>query len=231
MSKKSEPNRIAKVILAGRKLRREKLETELAGERKTFANPERVGRKSWCHNGARREIRASFGRRKNGIRKLYISSLCRPQDFLRNFLSAHFSGLRRESKFPYLHHQPRCTVDEPRRCRRASSRWTDAGEACARPSTSTDHDGVAGCSSGRVGASCARNCRCCESWACRGASSSDGAAWCRWYDCACVVTSCMAVRGDPSTCTTRWGDIPVTPTTTLLLGERRWRGGKVRNEN
>lgn len=43
----------------------------------------------------------------------------------------------RKSKFPYLHHQLHCTVDELQRCRHANSQWTIVFSVCAFLSTLT----------------------------------------------------------------------------------------------
>lgn len=128
----------------------------------------------------------------------------------------------RKSKFPYLHHQLHCTVDELQRCRHANSRWTIVASAYEFLSTLTSLADVFGCLIDRADGGCAQTYHCYESSAHRDATAScatlsDGAACCHWYDCVYVVTSYTVGPRDPSKYTTRWGDIPVILPTRLQL--------------
>lgn len=158
--------------------------------------------------------------KENGISKL-LARL--PLNFLRSHQTeTEPSQPRSESKFPHLHRQPHCIVDEPRRCPRANNRPISVASACACQCTSTNPVDVVGCSIDRADVDCAQMCRYCESSAHRVAtvccaSPNDGAACCRWYDCVYGVTSYRADPGDPLMYTTRWGDNPVIRPTTLQL--------------
>lgn len=144
--KKLEPNEITKVILS---ICLHK-SFELCGE---TLNRE-IGRKSWCHNGAQKEIEKF--EKKMGFGKWETLHSAFPKTSPRNFpfaprrtLSGVCRGDRRgkheKSKFPYLRRQIRCTVGEPRRCLRASSRRTVVVAAYACPGTLINRAGVAGC--------------------------------------------------------------------------------------
>lgn len=191
-----------------------------------------IGRKSWCHNGAR-DRKIVEVEKKMGFQNFtfhfyqrlpwkisFSTQLDSSQDTSKTKKKKIKNG---KAQFPYLHHQPRCIVDELRRCRRASSRWTTVGVAYAFLCISTNPADVVGCLIDRAGVNYARTYHYYENSTRRVVSanyatlSDDAAACCRWYDCAYDVTSYMAVPGDPLMYTTRWGDIPVIRRTTLQL--------------
>lgn len=181
----------------------------LCGVRRETFNRE-IGRKSWCHNGAR-DRKVGEVERKMGFQKFSLARL--PQKF--PFAPDRIKPRRqkkKKTKFPYLHHQLHYTVDEPQQCRHGNSRWTSDAFACAYPYTLINLVDAAGCLCDHADVKYVRTNRCCENSAHRALVNwmirNDDAACCRWYDCVYDVTSYMAVLRDPLMYTTRRGDIP-----------------------
>lgn len=91
---------------------------------------------------------------------------------------------RRKRKFPYLHHQLHCTVDELRRCHHANSRWTSVAFAYVFLSTLTSPADAFDCLIGRADEGYAQTYHCYESSKHHGATVScarlnDGVVCCR----------------------------------------------------
>lgn len=183
-----------------------------------------IGRKSWCHNGAR-DSRIVEVEKKMGFENFAILFLIARLPLKYSFAPSDRAEAEREwqkSKFPYLHRQPHCIVDELRRCRRANSRWTSVAFAYAFPRTSTNLADAVDYWIDRSGGYYARTCRCCGNSSrldvelcC--ALPCDDVACCRWYDFVYDVTSYMADPGDPLMYTTHWGDIPLILMRPLLF--------------